>query len=105
MATSEKKLLLKLFAGILITSEIRMHLNQSIRWKEAKILKEYDPAHLLEVHFKDQNYIGKFLPEPRANLTELKQCEKEIKEALKKYCPTLRTERFKIKVLFQQFIP
>lgn len=105
MEVVEKKLLLKLFAGFLITSELRMHLNQSIRWKEAKILKEFDATHLVEVHFKDENYIGKFLKQPMAKLSELKVCEQEIREGLKIYCPTFRQEKCRLKILFQQFIP
>ena len=104
MKTSEKKLTVKLFMGFLINSEMRMHLASSIAWKEAQILKEMNPNHLLEVHFQEENYVGKFLPEACIKLSEIKQYEAEVRERLLTYCPTLKQEKFKLYILSQQFI-
>lgn len=100
----EKKVFLKLFAGILITSEVRMHLNSSIKWKEAQILKEFNTDYLTEVHFQDENYVGKFLSNNQFHLSELKLEEKAILEKMQEYCPNLKTEKLKVKIFSQQFI-
>lgn len=99
-----KKVFLKLFAGVLISSEIRMHLNTSMRWKEAQILKEFDPFHLSEVHFHDENYIGKFLPHNQLHLDELQIEAKAILDKIHEYCPGLKMEKLKVKIFPQQFI-
>lgn len=98
------KVFLRLFAGVLITSEIRMHLNLSIKWKEAQILKEFDPSHLTEVHFQNENYVGKFLSHEAFNLSELKAQEQQILAKIKEYCPKLKIEKIKLKIFPQQFI-
>ncbi|MGK5595049.1 MAG: hypothetical protein ACSNEK_06805 [Parachlamydiaceae bacterium] len=98
------KVFLRLFVGVLITSEIRMHLNLSIKWKEAQILKELDPNRLTEVHFHHDNYAGKFLPHETFSLDELKLQEQEILAKLKGYCPKLGIEKIKLKIFPQQFI-
>ncbi|KAF3362045.1 Uncharacterized protein PHSC3_001356 [Chlamydiales bacterium STE3] len=98
------RVFLKLFAGILISSEMRMHLNLSIRWKEAQILKEFDPEHLFEVHFHEENYVGKFLSANILHLSELQEQEKIILAKMKEYCPNLKVDKLKIKIFPQQFI-
>lgn len=104
MTSSEKQLLLKLFIGIQINAEIRMHLSHSIAWKEAQILKDFDSNHLIEVPFHEESYIGKFLPRSTAKISELKISEEEIRQRLQHYCPNLKQEKFKIHLFSQQFI-
>lgn len=98
------KVFLKLFLGIPITSEVRMHLNHSIQWKEAQILKEFNSDHLLEVPFQEENYVGKFMPANEASIAELHAQEKLIFEKLRFYCPLLKIEKFRVKIFTQQFI-
>lgn len=104
MKTAEKKILLKLFIGIPINSEIRMHLNQSIGWKEAQILKDFDPDHLIEMPFQEESFIGKFLPKKEIKLSELRKYESEVRDRIHRYCPNLKQEKFKLHLLSQQFI-
>lgn len=99
-----KKFFLKLFAGVLINSEIRMHLNTSIRWKEAQILKGFDPLHLTEVHFQEGDYVGKFLEQNKLHLNQLQLEEQSILSKIQSYCPNLKIEKLKVKIFPQQFI-
>lgn len=105
METTEKSLLLKLFVGFQITTELRMHLNQSIMWKKAQIVKEFEPNHLVEVRLQEISYMGKFLDEPAVHLSELQKHDVELHEKLHEYCPMLKQEKFKLFILYQQLIP
>lgn len=100
---TENKVKLKLFIGCVITSELRLLLNQSPLWKQAKI----DPSaqkDLIETHFHQKDYIGLFLIDDKVSLSELKQCEAQILLALKSYCPQFASEKIRIIVFSQIFI-
>jgi hypothetical protein len=99
---TENKIKFKLFVGCLITSDMRLHLNQSPLWKRAKII--HDQNDLVETHFHDKDYIGLFLPENKINLSELKEIEKQILAIFKEYLPQFSSEKIKILVFSQIFI-
>ncbi|KIC74290.1 hypothetical protein DB42_BH00240 [Neochlamydia sp. EPS4] len=94
---------LKIFIGCLITSELRMHLNQSLLWKQNKIAPELNSA-LREIHFQDKDYIGIYPTTDKISLMALKEIEKEILQLLTTYCPLLPTEKIKILIFSQVFI-
>lgn len=81
-----------------------MHLNTSMPWKEAKILKDFDVFHLVETHFQDENYVGRFLSVNQINLNELRKEELAILEKIREYCPGLKLEKIKVKIFPQRFI-
>jgi len=92
----------RLFAGCLMTSELRMQLNQSSLWKQAKIAPSLQD--LIETHFQEKDFIGLFLQSDKIQLEELRQIEKKISQVLKTYCPQFPSEKIKILVFSQVFI-
>ncbi|MBS4165906.1 Uncharacterized protein NEOC65_000981 [Neochlamydia sp. AcF65] len=94
---------LKIFIGCLITSELRMHLNQSLLWKQNKIVPALNSA-LREIHFKDKDYIGIYSTTDKISLMDLKKIEKEILQLLATYCPLLLTEKIQTLIFSQVFI-
>lgn len=99
----ENKIQFKLFAGCVITSELRLQLDQSPLWKQAKI----GPAiqnDLVETHFNEKNYIGLFLTHDQITLSELKLIEDKILHAINAYCPQFASEKIKVLVFSQIFI-
>jgi hypothetical protein len=102
--SSDQKLTVKLFIGYHLTSDIRMYLKQSIAWKQAKITKESSLRDLLEAHFQDKDYIGKYITQEGLTIQELKQIESSVRESLVYYCPELSQETLKIYLFPQIFI-
>lgn len=94
----------KLFVGCIITSEVRMHLNQSVGWKTALIIPNGDFHDLKEVHFQDKDYIGVFSPATNITLKELKEFEKIVSDKLLEYCPELSVNSVKFCVFPQVFV-
>lgn len=101
---SDEKLTAKLFIGYPLTSDIRMYLKQSEVWKQAKIDKESGSRDLLETHFQDRDYIGKYITHEGLTLQELKQIEISVCDSLLHYCPQLSQETLKIYLFPQIFI-
>lgn len=93
----------RLFVGCVITSELKMLLNQSCLWKQAKITQSIKDD-LQEVHFNQKDYIGFFLVEDQVPLSALKQIEIKILQTLKSYCPQISSEKIRIRVFSQVFI-
>lgn len=76
---------IRIFLGCRQTKELKMHLNQSSLWKEAKDLGS---SHLVEVCWKEHDYIGMHVPSalPCKSIGEE---ESAIKSQLQLYCPKL----------------
>lgn len=102
-APTENKILVKMFVGCYLNSEIRMYLNESKTWKQAAILRTKDKE-LIEVHFQNKDYIGKYLESETINLDQLKKSEKEVRETLKRYVCDCDSDSLKICVFPQLFI-
>lgn len=88
---------IKLFLGFHNHGEIKMLLNQSPLWKEAKLFQKQS---LTETQFQEKDYIGFFFEAPLSYF-ELKEKEKDLKNQLIYYCPKLQVEKHKI-ILFSQ---
>lgn len=99
----ENQIKCKLFAGYVISSELRLQLNQSSLWKQAKIAPSI-PHDLEEIHFHQKDYIGHFLTQSCVTLSELKKLEDQISQTLKSYCPHFSSEKIRIIVFSQLFI-
>ena len=98
------KVTVKLFLGIQITSEIRMHLRQSLKWKESHLHLETHTGYLIETHFQNNDYVGIFVAEERQPFEELKQLELAVRNLLLEYCPLANTEKMPLVVFPQVFI-
>lgn len=94
---------IKLFAGILITSEIKMHLNQNSEWKNAQISAFHGSDDLIEVRHGKNEYIGCYLKE-RILLTEVTTYEEMVAEKLISYCPRLPRTSCQLYIFSQLFI-
>lgn len=103
---TSNKVTTKIFAGCHITSEIRMHLNQSIQWKNAVILAKTSSSNpgIQEVHYHGKDYFGHYTTSNSLIVNDLITFQSSIRQQLKNYCPTLEVENIKICVFPQVFI-
>lgn len=98
----EKGLCYRLFVGCVITAELRLQLDQSPVWKQARVAKSSQD--LVETHFHEKDYIGLLIDKDNANLNELPPIESKILQALNNYCPDFASEKIKVLVFSQVFI-
>lgn len=91
----------KLFLGYLITSELKMHLNQSSNWKEDKLsfLNE-----LQETRFQEKDYVGYFIESPLISSYEISEEQQKLKKKLQHYCPKLNTEKQPVYIFSELFL-
>lgn len=100
-AAKDPKTAAKLFAGIIITSELQMHLNASKAWQNALLDSSAD---LIKARYEDSDYLGFYLSEQKLCLSELARYEQLIRDRLKNYCPKLDNTHLKCVVFSQIFI-
>lgn len=101
---SRDRVVALLFAGVLITSEIRMHLNQSSSWKNAQISAFHGSDDLVEVRHGKSEYIGCHLKKNNITLLELREYEASIINKLLSYCPRLIKSSCKFHLFSQLLI-
>lgn len=94
----------RLFVGCVITSELKMHLNKSIKWKHTNILASKSPTDLRGIHHAGKDYIGLYSDQDKYTVAELKKLLDTIKQQLKIYCPEIDIEKVKSTVFPQVFI-
>lgn len=80
-----QKISFKLFVGVMISSEIKMHLQQSKIWKQIEILPKKEELSI--IHFRGKEYLGSYLSKGHFALPELEQFSLFIKTRFKDYCP------------------
>jgi hypothetical protein len=98
------KVTTKLFAGFRISSEIRMHLNQSIQWKHATLLTASMPFSLQRIPYQGKEYLGFYLKSHRLTVKELREFQDMIKQEVNQYCPDLEVETMTVFIFPQVFI-
>lgn len=101
---TSSKITTKIFAGCHISSEIRMHLNQSIQWKNATILATPSNPGMQEINYHGKSYIGQYTSHKTLIINDIVTSQQNIRDQLKIYCPTLEVENIKIYVFPQVFI-
>lgn len=84
----------RLFAGCLLTSEIKMHLRNSSAWHNAQL----ETNHLLTVPYESKEYLGRYLEKERHTLQDLKDLQFEINRTLATCSPELAGREFEIKL-------
>lgn len=94
----------KLFVGLLVSSEVRMHLNQSELWNQDQVVKSEDGQEMKVLRYQDKEYVGIMLEEKQLGLEELRSKENEVRDALMRYCPELGVEAMKVYVFPQIFL-
>ncbi|MDF2550275.1 MAG: hypothetical protein K0S07_1342 [Chlamydiales bacterium] len=68
----QSSVLIKLFIGLPLTAELKMHLQQSQDWKLGQLLIESDMP-LIECRYQNKAYIGSLLNEQKASTAALLQ--------------------------------
>lgn len=101
---TESRVQTKLFVGLLLTSEVRMHLNQSNLWKQDQVVRSESGDELQALRYQDKEYVGIMLAQPKLPLRELQGIENHVRIALDRYCPELHTEKMNIFVFPQLFL-
>lgn len=90
---------LRIFMGIIQNKEVKLHLNQSNTWKEAK----FEESELSTVQWKDKEYLGIFIPS-QLNFSQLKEKEAFIKVKLHFFCPKLKLDEHSVFLFSQVFL-
>lgn len=90
---------IRIFIGLQQNSEMKMHLNRSAAWKEAKLLGH---VNITEIQDQDKEYIGQFVPS-LLTCAQLRKIEAEIKSQLQLYCPKLNLDKRRSYLLSQLF--
>jgi hypothetical protein len=77
----------KLFLGVLISSELRMHLDASQLWANAQAAATAHSDELRAVRYEDHEYIGCYASAERIALPALQDYKLHIAKQLQRYCP------------------
>ena len=101
---TDQRVKVKLFVGLLVNSEVRMHLNQSQQWKQDQVVRSSDGQELQVLRYQDKDYVGLVLEQEMMPLGQLKDKETWVREALERYCPELGVENMKVYVFPQIFL-
>ena len=91
---------IKFFYGFLLDGEIKAHLYQNAKWKEASL---FHNQVLQAIKFKEKEYLGFFMKSPLL-YSEIKANEDLLKEHLKFYCPDIQLDKNKIYLFPQIFV-
>lgn len=102
--SDHNKVFAKLFIGILITSEVRMHLNQSTVWKNVQVIGDPEAGELISVRFHEYDYIGSYVKVEKITFSELGSYDKHVLNKLQSYCPNLQLNTHKVSFFSQIFI-
>jgi hypothetical protein len=103
-STIESKLTFKIFAGFLINGEIKMHLQDSILWKQALVDRSTHSKELIEIYFDEKEFIGQYMEKNEFILEELYKMHEQLKKSLQRYCPDCNIETLKFSIFAQVFI-
>jgi hypothetical protein len=93
----------KLFLGCLLTSELKMHLNSSSDWQNAK-MEPQESCVLKEVLYENKKFIGFYLEEEKLTLKTLKEHECKLRTIIESFCHSLDSSKLKCSVFSQFFI-
>lgn len=91
---------IRIFLGCILNKEVKLHLQQSSKWKEAKLVGE--PI-LIETRWQEKEYIGCYIPS-LLTYDQLKEKEREVKTQLQIYCPKLNLDKHSIYLFSQLFL-
>ncbi|MDP1834846.1 MAG: hypothetical protein Q8K75_02860 [Chlamydiales bacterium] len=91
-----QKITTKLFIGCHLTPDIRMTLNQSSAWKNAKISID---GELKEQRHHGKDYIGLFVHGEHITLPHLREAEGLVRNKLREYSPTHNTDSLPVYLL------
>lgn len=101
----DNRVSVRIFVGVNVNPELRSHLNHSLPWKQALILRSTDSDVLIETHYENKTYVGVYLDGNQVTLFNLKALQQKIRHHLREYCPKLiGIDRIPIYVFPQIFV-
>lgn len=80
---------IKLFMGVVVTPELKMHLAHSHSWQEARIIDSQKGDLLHQIHFQNKEYIGLYADQASLQLPDVEQLKNNILSQLTDYCPKI----------------
>lgn len=90
----------RLFAGCLLTAEMKLHLSKSAQWRDRTLEK----GHLIETHFASKDYVGRYLDKEKLTLHDLRDLQTKIQELIGECSLELAGRHFELKVFPQTMI-
>lgn len=103
MSSVQNQVILKLFIGCPLTSEVRMHLNESRLWGQA-VIAPLQERELLETRFQQQEYLGRFFDSDMLALDQIKAIENSLRKNIHTYCPKFNADKLIFCVFPQIFV-
>lgn len=100
----DNKIILKLFAGVLLNAGMKLKLHQSEKWQQATIIPHRNETELVEVRHEDKDYLGCYLSDNQITLSDLRKMEKFIQQRMGHYHLDFNLTNPKILVFTQVFI-
>lgn len=85
----DSRVTVRLFIGCAVSPELKVHLQHSMAWKQASILRSTEQDVLLETHFQNKSYLGLYADERFLTLHQVRQKQQKIRTQLYEYCPKL----------------
>ena len=97
----QSPLLVKLFIGFPLTTEIKMHLSQSESWKQEQAIASSETTSLQTIWYKEKEFIGIFFEQSSPSIKEVKSLEQQIIKLLSSHSSELNVGNFS-RVIFPQ---
>ena len=94
----------KIFLGLHLTTEVRIHLDQSLQWKQDRATSALSPNQIREIHHEGKDYIGLFVEKELPSLEDLNQVKCSVMQQMRKYCEELKVEKLKAALFPQVFL-
>ena len=101
---TDTRVTVKLFIGYEFTSEIKMYLSNSPKWKQDALISNKTHEHLQQVKYQEKEYIGSYLADQSLPMNDLCKSSLSIKEKLVEYCPEINTKTLKTSIFPQVFV-
>lgn len=100
-----EKITVKIFAGCLMPSDLRLHLSKSKEWQLISVIPlESREIRLQEVHFQGKDYLGYYLEDDLIQIKDLQEIKTAIQLFLKRFCPEYQAVDLKVYVIPQIFV-
>lgn len=97
------EVVIKLFAGIPLKPELKLHLQQSKSWQQAMIFGGAEKE-IIEINYQDRDYIGCFLTQKKPTLADVQISDARIRRCLSLYCPDFPLNEISVHIFPQVFV-
>lgn len=94
----------RLFVGCLVTSELKLLLDNSHAWKQFQILQSQNDDTLQLLRHEGKNYLGWLTESIEISIATIADYEIKLKELMTQYCSSYESEKVNIVVFPQVFV-